>query len=67
MAASWTVTVHDDDEDFSVRVDVANDGAVVVSCLDSSGAVAYIPRLTPFEAGMLAKSLEKASEFADTM
>ena len=66
MPATWTVTVHDKGEDYQIDVDVDNDGSVKLTCLDSSGAIAYVPRLTPFEAGMLARSLEQASEFADT-
>ena len=44
------IRVSDRGEDYEVHVDVANDCTIRVTCLDSSGAVAHIPRLTPFEA-----------------
>lgn len=66
MPATWVTTVHDRGDDFTLEVFVDNDGSIKFACRDSAGELAYPPKMTPFEAGMLARSLEKASEFADT-
>jgi hypothetical protein len=65
MSAEKPVSVNDKGEDYEIHVDVANDCTIRVVCLDSSGAVSYIPTLTPFEAGMLATAIERASNRAD--
>lgn len=66
MSGEKPVNVNDKGEDYEVHVDVENDGSIRIICRDSSGAVTSIPRLTPFEAGMIARSIERASERADT-
>ena len=59
------IRVSDRGEDYEVHVDVANDCTIRVTCLDSSGAVGHLPRLTPFEAGMIARNINRAAERAD--
>ena len=66
MSGERPVAVHDCGEDYEIHVGVDNDGSIRVVCLDSSGAIAHIPRLTPFEAGMFATAIERAAERADT-
>ena len=58
------VRVYDRGKDYEVHVDVANDCTVNVTCLDMSGAVTNIPPMSPFEAGMLARNIERAANRA---
>lgn len=63
--ADKPVRISDRGEDYEVHVDVANDCTIRVTCLDSSGAVSHIPRLTPFEASMIARNISRAATRAD--
>jgi hypothetical protein len=58
--------VSDRGEDYTIRVAIDGFGCVHVLVEKRGGGSAPLPRLTPFEAGMLAKTLERAAEQADT-
>lgn len=60
------VPVHYDGKDLIVDVYAEPDGYVRVTVSDIDGATARFPKLTPFEAGMLARELSRAAEKADS-
>lgn len=65
MSSEKPVPISDHGEDYEVHVDVANDCTTHVVCLDSSGVIATILKMTPFEASMVANAINRAAERAD--
>lgn len=60
--------VHDGGKDISVEVHLDTHGFILLKAIDDETGVELpaMPRMTPFEAGMLARDLQRASEKADT-
>jgi hypothetical protein len=59
------VAVHDDDKVYELQVEVDVDGHLYIKAYAGDVHVSELPRMTPFEAGMLARELTKAAEKAD--
>lgn len=57
--------VSDEDEDFEIEAIFNPTGYIRLHCHDSHGGIAYVPRLTPEEARVLAADLIAAADAAD--
>jgi hypothetical protein len=60
-----TVQVHDDGKDIDVCVEVDPNGFLYLKAYDGETRVHDFPKMTPFEASMLARELSRAAEKAD--
>lgn len=59
------ITIQDDGRDIDVQIEIDVSGYLYLKAYDGDVRVSELPKMTPFEASMIARELSRAAERAD--